>query len=219
MYGSGWSQSELIAAAADCQGLIVRSGTQVDRALIRIRAPNLPGDWPGWGRRRQHRPRRGIRARDHRAQRGRRKHRLGRPNWRSGYCSRCLVTSRPPTRPCAPASGIALRLSAPNCAARRLASSAWGLVGAAVARRLQAMEMRTIAFDSVRLRRTRPAASAPSSQRCPNCCRSPMWSRCTPRPRPMHRRFWGGEELSAIKSGALLVNTARGRLIRRIGAG
>jgi len=87
-----------------------------------------------------------------------------------------------------------------------------GLVGAAVARRLQAMEMRTIAFDPfVSEERARSVGTelAPLPELLALSDVVTLHSSAAPDAPPL----LGDAELSAIRTGALLVNTARGRLI------
>ena len=210
VYGSGWSQSELIAAAADCQGLIVRSGTQVDRALIES-APDL---------RVIGRAGAGVDNIDLDAASERGIIVLNAAGGNTVSAAELAI-------------GLLLSLSRHLAAANAsLRSGEWnrsafigaelrgktagiiglGLVGAAVARRLQAMEMRTIAFDpfvSEERARSVGAELATLPELLSQSDVVTLHSSASPDAPPL----LGGEELSAIKSGALLVNTARGRLI------
>ena len=87
-----------------------------------------------------------------------------------------------------------------------------GLVGAAVARRLQAMEMRAITFDpfvSEERARSVGAELAPLWDLLARSDVVTLHSSAAPDAPPL----LGAAEFAAMKPGALLVNTARGRLV------
>ncbi|MXX79772.1 MAG: phosphoglycerate dehydrogenase [Chloroflexi bacterium] len=201
---------ELIAAIRSCHGLIVRSGTRVDRELIES-APLL---------RVIGRAGAGVDNID-----------LDAASERGIIV---LNTAGGNTVSAAElAVGLLLSLSRHLAAANAsLRSGEWnrsafigaelrgktagiiglGLVGAAVARRLQAMEMRTIAFDpfvSEERARSVGTALAPLTELLAEADVVTLHSSASPDAPPL----LGDAELSAIKPGALLVNTARGRLI------
>ena len=87
-----------------------------------------------------------------------------------------------------------------------------GLVGAAVARRLQAMEMRTIAFDPF-VSEERARSVGAELVELPDLLAASdvltLHSSASPDAPPL----LGPAEFESIKPGALLVNTARGRLV------
>ena len=87
-----------------------------------------------------------------------------------------------------------------------------GLVGTAVARRLQAMEMRTIAFDpfvSEERARSVGVELLPLDELLAQSDVVTLHSSAAPDAPPL----LGADQLARIKRGALLVNTARGRLV------
>ncbi len=207
---TGLSRTELTEAIADCQGLIVRSGTQVDRDLI-ASAPNL---------RVIGRAGAGVDNIDLDAASERGIIVLNAAGGNTVSAAELAI-------------GLLLSLSRHLAAANAsLRSGEWnrsafigaelrgktagivglGLVGAAVARRLQAMEMRTIAFDpfvSEERARSVGAELAPLAELLAQSDVVTLHSSASPDAPPL----LGAEELSAIKPGALLVNTARGRLV------
>ena len=204
------SRSALLAALSDCQGLIVRSGTRVDRELIES-APSL----------------RVI------ARAG-----AGVDNIDLDAASErgiIVLNAAGGNTVSAAELAVALLLSLSRHVAQANASlraGEWnrsafigaelrgktagiiglGLVGAAVARRLQAMEMRTIAFDpfvSEERARSVGAELFPLSELLAHSDVVTLHSSASPGAPPL----LGTAELQSMKPGALLVNTARGRLV------
>ena len=206
----GLSRDELAAAIADCHGLIVRSGTRVDRALIEA-APLL---------RVIGRAGAGVDNIDLDAASERGIIVLNAAGGNTVSAAELAV-------------GLLLSLSRHLAEANAsLRSGEWnrsafvgaelrgktagivglGLVGTAVARRLQAMDMRTIAFDPfVSEERARSVGTELVSladllaQSDVVTLHSSASADAPP--------LLGAAEFAALKSGALLVNTARGRLI------
>ncbi|MDE2968396.1 MAG: phosphoglycerate dehydrogenase [Chloroflexota bacterium] len=207
---AGLSREELVAAIADCQGLIVRSGTRVDRELIeagpRLRVIGRAG--------------------------------AGVDNIDLDAASEhgiIVLNAAGGNTVSAAELTIALLLSLSRHLSEANASlkaGEWnrsafvgaelrgktagivglGLVGAAVARRLQAMEMRTIAFDPFVSEERARSVGAELVQLPELLARSDvvtLHSSASPDARPLI----GPTEFAAMKPGALLVNTARGRLI------
>ena len=208
--GEHLSRSALLDALADCQGLIVRSGTQVDRALIEA-APSL---------RVIGRAGAGVDNID-----------LDAASERGVLVLNAAGGNTVSAAELAVALLLALsrHLAAANAS---LKSGAWnrsafigaelrgktvgivglGLVGAAVARRLQAMEMRTIAYDpfvSEERARSVGAELAPFPDLLKQSDVVTLHSSAAPDAPPL----LGANEFALMKPGALLVNTARGRLI------
>ena len=208
--GDHLSRSALPDALADCQGLIVRSGTQVDRALIEA-APSL---------RVIGRAGAGVDNID-----------LDAASERGVLVLNAAGGNTVSAAELAVALLLALsrHLAAANAS---LKSGAWnrsafigaelrgktvgivglGLVGAAVARRLQAMEMRTIAYDpfvSEERARSVGAELAPFPDLLKQSDVVTLHSSAAPDAPPL----LGANEFALMKPGALLVNTARGRLI------
>ncbi len=208
--GSGWSRSELIAGISDCQGLIVRSGTRVDRELIQA-APNL---------RVIGRAGAGVDNIDLSAATERGIIVLNAAGGNTVSAAELAV-------------GLLLSLSRHLAAANAsLRSGEWnrtafigtelrgktagivglGLVGAAVARRLQAMEMRTIAYDPfVSEERARSVGTEllPLAELLGQSDVVTLHSSAAPDAPPL----LGVEQMERVKPGALLINTARGRLL------
>lgn len=208
--GVGLSRAELLGAIADCQGLIVRSGTQVDRELIEA-APQL---------RVIGRAGAGVDNIDIDAASERGIIVLNAAGGNTVSAAELAI-------------GLLLSLSRHLAAANAsLRSGEWnrsafigaelrgktagivglGMVGAAVARRLQAMEMRTIAFDPfVSEERARSVGTEllPLADLLQQSDVITLHSSTSPDAPPL----LGREEMQGVKPGALLVNTARGRLI------
>ncbi len=204
------SRPELLSAIADCQGLIVRSGTKVDQELIES-APGLQV--------------------------------IGRAGAGVDNIDLDAATERGVivlnaaggNTVSAAELAVALLLSLSRHLAEAnasLKSGEWnrsafvgaelrgktvgivglGLVGAAVARRLQAMEMRTIAFDpfvSEERARSTGAELVPFPELLAQSDVVTLHSSAA----PDAPALLGVAEFGAMKPGALLVNTARGRLI------
>ncbi len=204
------SRPELLAAVADCQGLIVRSGTRVDRELIasapRLRVIGRAGA--------------GVDNID-----------LDAASERGIIVLNAAGGNTVSAAELAVALLLALsrHLAEANAS---LKSGEWnrsafvgaelrgktvgivglGLVGAAVARRLQALEMRTIAFDpfvSAERARSVGAELAPLPELLAQADVVTLHSSAAPDAPPL----LGSAEFARMKPGALLVNTARGRLV------
>jgi D-3-phosphoglycerate dehydrogenase len=207
---SSLSRSELLSAIPECHGLIVRSGTRVDREVIES-APNLRV--------------------------------IGRAGAGVDNIDLDAATERGiivlnaagGNTVSAAELAVALLLSLSRHLAEAnasLKSGEWnrsafvgaelhgktagivglGLVGAAVARRLQAMEMRTIAFDpfvSEERARSVGVELLPLLELLGRSDVVTLHSSAAPDAPPL----LGEPEFAAMKPGALLVNTARGRLI------
>lgn len=208
--GVGLARDELLSAIADCQGLIVRSGTQVDRELIEA-APQL---------RVIGRAGAGVDNIDIDAASERGIIVLNAAGGNTVSAAELAI-------------GLLLSLSRHLAAANAsLRSGEWnrsafigaelrgktagivglGMVGAAVARRLQAMEMRTIAFDpfvSEERARNVGAELLPLDDLLQQSEVITLHSSAAPDAPPL----LGRDEMRNIKPGALLVNTARGRLL------
>ena len=207
---SGCAREELIGAIADCQALIVRSGTLVDRELIES-APLL----------------RVI---------GRAGAGVDNIDLDAASERGIIVLNAAGGNTVAAAElALALLLSLSRHLAEAnasLRSGEWkrsafvgaelrgktagivglGQVGAAVARRLQAMEMRTVAFDpfvSEERARSVGVELLGLSDLLAQSDVVTLHSSASPGAPPL----LGERELGAMKPGALLVNTARGRLI------
>lgn len=204
------SRSDLLSAIAGCQGLIVRSGTQVDRELIDS-APNL---------RVIGRAGAGVDNIDLDA---------------ASERGIIVLNAAGGNTVSAAELAIALLLSLSRhlaAANASLKSGEWnraafiggelrgktagivglGMVGAAVARRLQAMEMRTIAFDPfVSEERARSVGTElfPLTELLAQSDVVTLHSSASPDAPPL----LGADEFASMKPGALLVNTARGRLV------
>ena len=207
---AGLSRDELVAAIADCQGLIVRSGTQVDRELIeaapKLRVVGRAG--------------------------------AGVDNIDLDVASErgiIVLNAAGGNTVSAAELAVALLLSLSRHLAEAnasLKSGEWnraafvgaelrgktagivglGLVGAAVARRLQAMEMRTIAFDPFVSEERARSVGVELVELTELLAQSDvvtLHSSASPDAPPL----LGPAEFEAIKPGALLVNTARGRLV------
>ena len=204
------SRHELLAAIQACQGLIVRSGTRVDRELIEA-APKL---------RVIGRAGAGVDNIDLDA---------------ASERGIIVLNAAGGNTVSAAELAIALLLSLSRHLAEAnasLRSGEWnrsafvgaelrgktagivglGLVGAAVARRLQAMEMRTIAFDpfvSEERARSVGAELVGLTDLLAQSDVVTLHSSASPDAPPL----LGQSEFEAIKPGGLLVNTARGRLV------
>lgn len=206
----GLSTSDLLEALRACQGLIVRSGTRVDRALIDA-APNL---------RVIGRAGAGVDNIDIDAasERGIIVLNAAGGNTVSAAeltialllsLSRHLATANASLR-----SGEWNRSAFVGAELRGKTAGivGLGLVGAAVARRLQAMEMRTIAFDPF-LSEERARSVGAELVSLPELLEQSdvvtLHSSASPDAPPL----LGQEEFRSVKPGALLVNTARGRLV------
>ncbi len=204
------TRSELLTAISDCSGLIVRSGTKVDRELIAA-APSL----------------RVI---------GRAGAGVDNIDLDAASERGILVLNAAGGNTVSAAElAIALLLSLSRhlaAANASLRSGEWnrsafvggelrgktagiiglGQVGAAVARRLQAMEMQTIAFDpfvSEERARSVGAELVALDELLAQSDVVTLHSSAAPDAPPL----LGRDEFAAIKPGALLVNTARGRLV------
>ena len=207
---SGLSRAELLEAAADCQALIVRSGTQVDRELIDA-APHL---------RVIGRAGAGVDNIDLDAAS---EHGIIVLNAAGGNTvsaaelavALLLALSRHLAE-----ANASLRAGEWNRSAfmgaelrgKTVGIVGLGLVGAAVARRLQAMEMRTIAYDpfvSEDRARSVGAELAPFRDLIEQSDVITLHSSAAPDAPPL----LGAAEFARMKPGALLVNTARGRLV------
>ena len=204
------SRAELLSAISDCQGLIVRSGTMVDRELIEA-APGL---------RVIGRAGAGVDNIDLDA---------------ASERGIIVLNAAGGNTVSAAELAVALLLSLSrhlSVANASLKAGEWnrsafvgaelrgktagivglGLVGAAVARRLQAMEMRTIAFDpfvSEERARSVGAELFPLLDLLAQSDVVTLHSSASPDAPPL----LGASEFESMKRGALLVNTARGRLV------
>ena len=204
------SREELLSAISDCAGLIVRSGTQVDRELM-VAAPGL----------------RVI---------GRAGAGVDNIDLDSASERGIIVLNAAGGNTVSAAElaiGLLLSLSRHLAAANAsLRSGEWnrsafvggelrgktagiiglGLVGAAVARRLQAMEMHTVAFDPfVSEERARSVGTelVGLHELLAQSDVVTLHSSAAPDAPPL----LGRDEFDVIKRGAVLVNTARGRLV------
>ena len=206
----GLSRAELVAAIAGCQGLIVRSGTRVDRELIEA-APKL---------RVIGRAGAGVDNID-----------LDAASERGIIVLNAAGGNTVSAAELAIALLLSLSRHLPEANAS-LKSGEWnrtdyvgaelrgktagivglGLVGAAVSRRLQAMEMRTIAFDPFVSEERARSVGVELLELSDLLAQSDvvtLHSSASPDAPPL----LGPTEFESMKRGALLVNTARGRLI------
>ena len=204
------SRAELIQAVADCQALIVRSGTRVDRELIKSAPELLVIGRAGAG--------------------------VDNIDLDAASERGIIVLNAAGGNTVSAAElAVALLLSLSRHLAEAnasLRSGEWnrsafvgaelrgktagiiglGLVGAAVARRLQAMEMRTIAFDpfvSEERARSVGAELATLHELLGQSDVVSLHSSTAADAPPL----LGSAEFASMKPGALLINTARGRLI------
>ena len=149
---TGRTPAELLPAMAEADALIVRSATRVTAALIAA-APKPSGDRPRRRRRRQHRPRRGERARHRGDERARRdQHQRRRADARTDALAgppharrRRLDEGRP--------LGEDDTSAAPNLAGKTLGVVGLGRIGRIVARLGRAFGMIVVAHDPAVTRR------------------------------------------------------------------
>ena len=206
----GLSRSDLIDAIGDCHGLIVRSGTRVDRELIES-APSL---------RVIGRAGAGVDNIDLDAASERGIIVLNAAGGNTVSAAELTVALLLALSRHLAVASASLQAGEWNRSAfvgtelrgKTAGIVGLGLVGAAVARRLQAMEMRTIAFDpfvSEERARSVGAELAPLSELLAQSDVVTLHSSASPDAPPL----LGADEFAKMKSGALLVNTARGRLV------
>ena len=203
-------RADLLAAIADCQALIVRSGTQVDRALLAA-APQL---------RVIGRAGAGVDNIDLDAASERGIIVLNAAGGNTVSAAELAVALLLALARHLAAANASLQAGEWNRAAfvggelrgKTAGIVGLGLVGAAVARRLQGLEMRTIAYDpfvSAERARSVGAALAPFPDLLAQADVVTLHSSAAPDAPPL----LGEAELQAMKPGALLINTARGRLV------
>ena len=209
----GLARTELVAAISDCQGLIVRSGTRVDRELIEA-APllrvigragagvdNIDIDAAS---------ERGIIVLNA----------AGGNTVSAAELAVALLLSLSRHLPEANASLKSGEWNRSDFVGAELRGKAagivgLGLVGAAVARRLQAMEMRTLAFDpfvSEERARSVGVELVELSDLLAQSDVVTLHSSASQDAPPL----LGADEFDQMKRGALLVNTARGRLVDEV---
>ncbi len=208
--GSALTRPQLIQAAAQCHALIVRSGTQVDRALIES-APNL---------RVIGRAGAGVDNIDLDAASERGVIVLNAAGGNTVSAAELTVALLLALSRHLADANASLRAGQWNRSAfmgtelrgKTVGIVGLGLVGAAVARRLQAMEMRTIAYDpfvSEDRARSVGAELAPFRDLLEQSDVITLHSSAAPDAPPL----LGAAEFALMKPGSLLVNTARGRLV------
>ncbi len=208
--GFGLARAELLSAICDCQGLIVRSGTRVDRELIEA-APSLQVIGRAGA---------GVDNIDLDAASERGIIVLNAAGGNTVSAAELAVALLLALSRHLAAANASLRAGEWNRSAfigaelrgKTAGIVGLGLVGAAVARRLQAMEMRTIAFDPfVSEERARSVGVELFEFRdlLAQTDVVTLHSSAAPDAAPL----LGASELAAMKPGALLVNTARGRLV------
>lgn len=204
------TRKELLDALADCQALIVRSGTQVDRELIlaaqRLRVIGRAGA--------------GVDNIDLDAASERGIIVLNAAGGNTVSAAELTVALLLALSRHLHDANASLRAGEWNRSAfmgaelrgKTVGIVGLGLVGAAVARRLQAMEMNTIAYDpfvSEDRARSVGATLAPFRDLLEQSDVITLHSSAAPDAPPL----LGTDEFARIKPGALLVNTARGRLV------
>ena len=206
----GLSQVELLNAIEECQGLIVRSGTRVDRALIEA-APTL---------RVIGRAGAGVDNIDLDAASERGIIVLNSAGGNTVSAAELTVALLLSLSRHLATANASLRLGEWNRAAfvgaelrgKTAGIVGLGLVGAAVARRLQAMEMRTIAFDPFVSEERARSVGTDLVELHDLLKRSDVVTLHSSTS-PDAPALLGPSEFEAMKLGALLVNTARGRLV------
>ena len=204
------SRDELLEAIEDCHGLVVRSGTRVDRELINA-APVL---------RVIGRAGAGVDNIDLDAASERGIIVLNAAGGNTVSAAELTIALLLSLSRHLAAANASLRSGEWNRSAfvgaelrgKTAGIIGLGLVGAAVARRLQAMEMRTVAYDPfLSEERARSVGTELVALRdlLQQSDVVTLHSSAAPDAPPL----LGHDEFAAVKSGALLVNTARGRLV------